>query len=443
MPNNLAETALRSSEHAVLLLTAARHHFHSPPESPQTCGRVNLNLNDYHSEPMVISTIFCIPDISDWWRQQEETHSKYTNLTNVGHNIFSIILHGVGVETSISLVRDVIGRKQSKTTRKTHRDKVVVWQRAWVNNEMLVGDDAALDTRNIENDLEMKIDEEDRKLHRMAKIHHLLEMWQCNQILYATQKESRTQYKQMTAVGYTSDTEEIVKASCLLFKHDDMAAFKLPDRSSLPPALSEKDLPGGRTQVLIICLINRIDHHPTESDDDSTPQSILGTQNQFDWNCNLDNTNFKQRQLGGWHWILNRATQWPRECGKPRAVGCECCTKCSEIDLATTEVIDKCWNWVANGEFNGNEEEYGKQEQVGQNLSICLTWFFIFLDQEFNLEIYYGRMVSSHLWILVDEQVYSRRNEWFSRIYKCYQYESEQCKNIAGLSFATGSSFNQ
>ena len=49
-------------------------------------------------------------------------------------------------------------------------------------------------------------------MHRMAKLHDCLEMWQGSQNLRATHKESHGQNEQMTAVGYISDTEEIVKA---------------------------------------------------------------------------------------------------------------------------------------------------------------------------------------------------------------------------------------
>jgi hypothetical protein len=47
--------------------------------------------------------------------------------------------------------------------------------------------------------------------------------------------------------------EEIIKASWSLFQHDGAAAFKLSELSPLPPALSAKDLPGERTQILNIC----------------------------------------------------------------------------------------------------------------------------------------------------------------------------------------------
>jgi hypothetical protein len=47
----------------------------------------------------------------------------------------------------------------------------------------------------------------------MAKVHNFLEMWQGSQTWRATQKQSCDPNEPMTAVGYISDTEEIVKAS--------------------------------------------------------------------------------------------------------------------------------------------------------------------------------------------------------------------------------------
>jgi len=180
---------------------------------------------------MEIRSTFWIPDITDWWHQQEETHSKYADHSNVVRGIFSIIPHGVGVEASFSLGRNVIGWRQSKTTGETLREKVVVTQFARANNRILAGTDPELDTTNTENDSEMKKEAEERKLHRMAKVHDFLEMLQGSQNLRATQKESHAQNKQMTAVEYISDMEEIVKASWSLFQHDRAAAFKLSERS--------------------------------------------------------------------------------------------------------------------------------------------------------------------------------------------------------------------
>jgi len=95
----------------------------------------------------------------------------------------------------------------------------------------------------------------------------------------------------MTAVGYILNTEEIVKASWSLFQHDGAAAFKLSERSPLPPALSAKDIPGGRTQILNVRRIRRINRHPVESDEDSAPESILDTEDWLNWNRDLDNPN--------------------------------------------------------------------------------------------------------------------------------------------------------
>jgi len=248
-PNNVAETTPGRSNHAARLLTAARLLLNCLPEAPQNWGQMNPNLNDYHSDRIEISSTFWIPDITDWWHQQEESHSKYANLSNVARHIFSIIPHGVGVEASFSLGRDVIGWRQSKTPGTTLREEVVVRQFAQHNNGILAATDPELDTMNTENDSEMKKEVEEKKLHRMAKVYDVVEMWQGRQNLYATQKESGTQDKQMTAIGYILDTEQIIKASWSLFQHDGVAEFKLSERSPLPPVLSAKDLPEGRTQI--------------------------------------------------------------------------------------------------------------------------------------------------------------------------------------------------
>ena len=175
-PNNVAEMTPGRSDRAARLLTAARLYLNLPPEAPKNWGQINRNLNDYHSNPREISSTFWIPDITDWWRQQEEMHSKYADLSNVARDIFSLIPHGVGVETSFSLGQDVIGWRQLKTTGETLCEKVVVRQFARANIRILAGTDPELDNLNTENDSEMKKEAEERKLHRIAKVHDLLEM---------------------------------------------------------------------------------------------------------------------------------------------------------------------------------------------------------------------------------------------------------------------------
>ena len=104
------------SDCAAHLLGVARLYFNSPPESSKNWGQDYPNLNNYHSDPMEISSTFWVPDINDWWHQHEGTQSKYTDLSNVAPDIMCIIAHGVGVKASFSLGQDDIGWRQSKTT---------------------------------------------------------------------------------------------------------------------------------------------------------------------------------------------------------------------------------------------------------------------------------------------------------------------------------------
>jgi len=212
-------------------------------------------------------------------------------LSNVARNIFSIIPYEVGVEDSCSLVQDGIGWRQSKTTGETLLEKVIERQLARSTNGIVAGDNLVWDMTNTENDSEMKKEVEEMILHRMAKVHDFLEMWQGSQNLCATQKESRAQNKQMTAIGYISDTEEIVKASRSLFQYDGAAAFTLSEKSPLPPALSAKDLPGGRTQIFNVRRIQRFNRHAVECDKDIAPESIADTENTLNWKCDFDNPN--------------------------------------------------------------------------------------------------------------------------------------------------------
>jgi hypothetical protein len=194
-------------------LSAARLDLNSHPELIKNWGQINLNLNDYNSDRMEISTILWLPDFTDWWRQQEATHSKYADLSNVAGDILSITPDGIGVKASFSLGRDGIGWRQLKGTGKTPGEKLVVRQFARAHSGLLAGDDQVLDPNSTDTDVEMKREAEEKKLHRMAKVCDFLEMWQGSQILQATKKEPHAQNKQMTAIGYISDTAEIIKAS--------------------------------------------------------------------------------------------------------------------------------------------------------------------------------------------------------------------------------------
>ena len=66
----------------------------------------------------------------------------------------------------------------------------------------LAGTDTELDTTNTEKHMEMMIDAGKRKLHRMAKVYYVVEMWQGSQNLCITRKESRAQNTPMIAIAY-------------------------------------------------------------------------------------------------------------------------------------------------------------------------------------------------------------------------------------------------
>jgi len=152
----------------------------------------------------------------------------------------------------------------------------------------LVCDDPALDTRITANDSEMNREVEERKWHRMSKVHDILEMWQGSRNTNATKKESPAQKKQMTAIGYISDTEEIVNEFWSLFHNDSVAAIKLLERSPQPLAMSPKEHPGGRTQILNVRRIRRIDCDSVKGDVNCEPENISDTKDWLNWNGEFD-----------------------------------------------------------------------------------------------------------------------------------------------------------
>jgi hypothetical protein len=94
--------------HAPRLSAAAKRRLNSPPESPKNWGQVNPHQNDYDSDSIEICSTFWLPDITDWWHQQEETRAMDADLSKVALDIFSIIAYSVGVDARSSLGQDVI-----------------------------------------------------------------------------------------------------------------------------------------------------------------------------------------------------------------------------------------------------------------------------------------------------------------------------------------------
>ena len=97
-----------------------------------------------------------------------------------GDKIF-IIPHSVGVEPCVSLGQHVIGWRQLQTTGDSLCEIVIGRQLAQANNGLLAGGGPGFDRSSTENDMEMNREMEEKKLHRTAKVHNLLGMWQGSQ----------------------------------------------------------------------------------------------------------------------------------------------------------------------------------------------------------------------------------------------------------------------
>jgi hypothetical protein len=88
---------------------------------------------------------------------------------------------------------------------------VVIRQFGQANYRILAGNDPAWDTTNTKNNMNLMKGEEESKLHRIAKVHDSVEMWQASQNLPASQQKSHAQNKQTTAIENISETEEIIE----------------------------------------------------------------------------------------------------------------------------------------------------------------------------------------------------------------------------------------
>jgi len=75
MRKSAADMTPRRSDRAAHWLTATTLHLISPPDVPQNRGQLNLNLNHSRTARMETSSTLWIPDITDWWCQQDEIHS--------------------------------------------------------------------------------------------------------------------------------------------------------------------------------------------------------------------------------------------------------------------------------------------------------------------------------------------------------------------------------
>jgi hypothetical protein len=83
----------------------------------------------------------------------------------------------------------------------------------------------------------------------------------------------------------------MVKVSWSLSQQAGAAAFKLFERTPLSPALTAKDLSGGRTPIFNVPHWQRSNHNPVETDEDNTPQTISDSNHWPHCNYDLNNPN--------------------------------------------------------------------------------------------------------------------------------------------------------
>ena len=121
MSRNIARTTPGLTNCMARFLTTARLHFNTPAESPKNWGEVTPNLNDFHAYLMEISSTFWILDITDWWHQPLEIHTKYAILSNVAPNLFSL--------TSATTLISVWNTQVFRTALTAQTEPLTLWQR--------------------------------------------------------------------------------------------------------------------------------------------------------------------------------------------------------------------------------------------------------------------------------------------------------------------------
>ena len=252
----------------------ARSYLSTLPVDIASIDQRRPNIDDLKSEdPDEMTAGFWKPDVAAYWLQQEENFGEYAVLARMARDIFSVIPHGVGVESSFSLGRDLIGWRQSSTNGETLRRKVIVRQYARSNPGLLPRvNDHHRDAAGIEKK-EQK--EEDRKLMKLAGIRDHVNFKRCRKDRRRA-KESLT--KKNSLFGYISDTAEMEPAGWELFDDRGKNAFLVHGK---PPALKPNEkVTTKAVRSYRLKRILRVDRRPgtTDIDTDDADTDDSGTE---------------------------------------------------------------------------------------------------------------------------------------------------------------------
>ena len=99
------------------LMEVARKYINSVNADPAALGQHPPKTDDLKSDnPQELTAAFWKPDVTAYWREQEDSCTQYAPLARMARDVFSVIPHGLGVEASFSLGRDVLGWRQCRTS---------------------------------------------------------------------------------------------------------------------------------------------------------------------------------------------------------------------------------------------------------------------------------------------------------------------------------------
>jgi len=197
----------RTASRKSLLMQQARQYLAN--------GRANIQSwqHDYplgeeqmSNDPEEMTASFWYPDVAGWWLKQETTMGEYRDLAKMARDIFSVMPHGVGVEASFSLGRDIISWRQSRTKGSTLQQKVVVRQWARSNDGLLP--EEAIQSAGSDVNNEEKQKQEDQKLNQLASVRDFLVFKEQSENLRSMQKKLKGKDVTISGLGYISDVDE-------------------------------------------------------------------------------------------------------------------------------------------------------------------------------------------------------------------------------------------
>jgi hypothetical protein len=283
----LPTTTPRRTSRRENLLRIAHQYLDNSRVDPASFGQTNPGGDDTDGDtnPDLASGCFWSASVAAWWKHQVTHVTEYAPLSQMARNIFAVMPHGVGVEASFSLGRDVIGWRQARTSGATLQQKVVVRQWARSNSGQLA--DASID-RLTQNDAAAKAKAEQLKLRKLASLTDFLYWSKKSQQFRSAQKvlekEGRKRGK-----GYISDEEEFFPTTWDQFEDNGIGAFD-DYLSNKRPAMTKTRVDTKFLEPTFVKKVPRVDREVgmtdlgTDSENDASDECDLWEDTDFDGN---------------------------------------------------------------------------------------------------------------------------------------------------------------